>query len=81
MDSRKQLQAQAVNQTSPRKINSQASDMIHERRSANYKPNIWKHDYLQSLTSIYDVRIITPTVPPILFFEKLHFVDFLFSFL
>ncbi|GMY37108.1 (E,E)-alpha-farnesene synthase-like isoform X1 [Fagus crenata] len=56
MDCRKQLQPQAMNQISPCQINSQASDMIHERRSANYKPNIWKHDYLQSLTSIYDAQ-------------------------
>ncbi|KAG6638932.1 alpha-farnesene synthase-like [Carya illinoinensis] len=28
--------------------------MHHERRSANYKPNIWKYDILESLNSIYD---------------------------
>ncbi|XP_054814806.1 alpha-farnesene synthase-like [Prosopis cineraria] len=27
---------------------------MENRRSANYKPNIWKYDFLQSLTSQYD---------------------------
>ncbi|KAE8077883.1 hypothetical protein FH972_016401 [Carpinus fangiana] len=49
MDSKKPLLAE---QQSPAK--SEALDMIQQRRSANYKPNIWKYDYLQSLTSIYD---------------------------
>ncbi|KAE8670582.1 Alpha-farnesene synthase [Hibiscus syriacus] len=30
------------------------SDAIQERRSANYKPTIWKYDFLQSLRSQYD---------------------------
>uniref|UniRef100_A0A6N2LEK1 Terpene synthase metal-binding domain-containing protein n=1 Tax=Salix viminalis TaxID=40686 RepID=A0A6N2LEK1_SALVM len=34
--------------------NSQDLYMIQERRSANYKPNIWKHDFLQSLSSKHD---------------------------
>ncbi|KAM3749479.1 hypothetical protein ACB098_05G188300 [Castanea mollissima] len=32
----------------------QANDIVHERRSANYKPNVWNYDYLQSLSSKYD---------------------------
>jgi len=36
--------------------NSEDIDMRQERRSANYKPNIWKYDFLQSLSSKYDVR-------------------------
>ncbi|ONI11807.1 hypothetical protein PRUPE_4G126600 [Prunus persica] len=31
----------------------QASSLIHERRSANYKPNIWKYGFLESLNSKY----------------------------
>lgn len=34
--------------------NSEDIDMRQERRSANYKPNIWKYDFLQSLSSKYD---------------------------
>ncbi|KAL4655201.1 hypothetical protein ACB092_01G433400 [Castanea dentata] len=52
MDSKEQLQA--VQQASPREMKPQAFDMIHERRSANYKPNIWNYDYIQSLSSIYE---------------------------
>lgn len=37
------------------------TEMFHNatenRRSANYKPSIWKYNFLQSLTSKYDVRI------------------------
>ncbi|KAI6703946.1 hypothetical protein NL676_013082 [Syzygium grande] len=29
-------------------------DTMHQRRSANYKPNIWKYDFLQSLNSKHD---------------------------
>ncbi|XP_056159823.1 alpha-farnesene synthase-like isoform X1 [Syzygium oleosum] len=29
-------------------------DTMHQRRSANYKPNIWKDDFLQSLNSKHD---------------------------
>ncbi|KAK8664834.1 hypothetical protein V6N13_084607 [Hibiscus sabdariffa] len=35
-------------------LNSEASDMIQPRRSANYKPSIWKYDFLQSLLTKYD---------------------------
>ncbi|CAK9142631.1 unnamed protein product [Ilex paraguariensis] len=34
------------------KINSSKDESI-QRRSANYKPNIWKYDYIESLTSEY----------------------------
>ncbi|NP_001310649.1 alpha-farnesene synthase [Ricinus communis] len=34
--------------------NSEAFGMMQERRSGNYKPNIWKYDFLQSLSSKYD---------------------------
>ncbi|PQM36822.1 (E E)-alpha-farnesene synthase isoform X2 [Prunus yedoensis var. nudiflora] len=36
------------------RMKSQASSLIHERRSANYKPNIWKYGFLESLNSKYD---------------------------
>ncbi|XP_048446960.1 (E,E)-alpha-farnesene synthase-like isoform X3 [Pyrus x bretschneideri] len=37
------------------KPESEASYLINQRRSANYKPNIWKNDFLdQSLISKYD---------------------------
>ncbi|XP_075664510.1 (E,E)-alpha-farnesene synthase-like [Castanea sativa] len=52
MDCNKQLQS--VLQTSSSEMKPQANDIVHERRSANYKPNIWSCDYLQSLFSIYD---------------------------
>jgi len=43
------------------------------RRSANYKPNIWKYDFLQSLDSKYDVRFL---------YYFLHtFISFLFIYL
>ncbi|MBA0871693.1 hypothetical protein Goshw_029076 [Gossypium schwendimanii] len=29
-------------------------DEIQQRRSANYKPNIWQYDFLQSLPTIYN---------------------------
>lgn len=32
---------------------------VNIRRSANYKPNIWKQDFLQSLSSLYDVSVCT----------------------
>ncbi|KAK6283644.1 hypothetical protein POUND7_002596 [Theobroma cacao] len=35
-------------------LKSEAFDVIKQRRSANYKPNIWKYDFLQSLRSKYD---------------------------
>ena len=57
MDCKKQLQS--VLQTSSSEMKPQANDVVHERRSANYKPNIWNYDYLQSLSSIYDVRILS----------------------
>ncbi|KAF2303395.1 hypothetical protein GH714_017831 [Hevea brasiliensis] len=34
--------------------NSEAFAIDQQRRSANYKPNIWKYDFLQSLSSKYD---------------------------
>ncbi|XP_059439290.1 alpha-farnesene synthase-like [Corylus avellana] len=53
MDCKKPLRAEQ--QSLACQIKSEALDMIQQRRrSANYKPNIWKYDYLQSLTSIYD---------------------------
>ncbi|XP_050288828.1 (E,E)-alpha-farnesene synthase-like isoform X2 [Quercus robur] len=52
MDCKKQLQF--VLRTSSSEMKPQANDIEHERRSANYKPNIWNYDYLQSLSSIYD---------------------------
>ena len=39
----------------------------HQRRSANYKPSIWKYDFLESLNSKYDVRIVQ------FLFHQLHF--------
>ncbi|XP_040935305.1 alpha-farnesene synthase-like [Gossypium hirsutum] len=35
-------------------LKSASFDEIQQRRSANYKPNIWQYDFLQSLPSIYD---------------------------
>ncbi|KAI5332503.1 hypothetical protein L3X38_022632 [Prunus dulcis] len=34
-------------------MKSQPSSLIHERRSANYKPNIWKYGFFESLNSKY----------------------------
>ncbi|KAF7848704.1 hypothetical protein BT93_L1721 [Corymbia citriodora subsp. variegata] len=34
----------------------QAVDPIHQRRSANYKPNIWKYHFLQSLNNKFDQK-------------------------
>nr|QGX02122.1 sesquiterpene synthase 1-2 [Tripterygium wilfordii] len=36
------------------KLKSRASDPFQQRRSANYKPNIWSHEFLQSLSNNYD---------------------------
>ncbi|XP_050230448.1 alpha-farnesene synthase-like [Mercurialis annua] len=33
---------------------SEALGISQERRSANYKPNIWKYDFLQSLSTTFD---------------------------
>ena len=57
MDCKKQLQS--AQKTSSSEMKPQANDIVHERRSANYKPNIWNYDYLQSLSSIYVVRILS----------------------
>ncbi|KAK9265402.1 hypothetical protein L1049_007423 [Liquidambar formosana] len=54
MDYRKQLQDDL--QFVQGQMKAEASDMMHQRRSANYKPTIWKFDFLQSLTSQYDDR-------------------------
>ena len=32
--------------------------LIHERRSAHYKPNIWSYDFVQSLTTKFSVSIL-----------------------
>ncbi|KAG2684191.1 hypothetical protein I3760_10G065500 [Carya illinoinensis] len=53
MDRKKPLM-QNEQQTFPFQINSEASNIIHHRRSANYEPNIWKCNFLESLDSIYD---------------------------
>ncbi|XP_039166663.1 (E,E)-alpha-farnesene synthase [Eucalyptus grandis] len=29
---------------------------MHQRRSANYRPNLWKYDFLQSLNNSYDLK-------------------------
>lgn len=39
-------------------LKSAAFDEIQQRRSANYKTNIWQYDFLQSLSTIYDVSFI-----------------------
>ncbi|KAK9267090.1 hypothetical protein L1049_009508 [Liquidambar formosana] len=52
MDYRKQMQDDL--QFVQGQMKAEASDMMHQRRSANYKPTIWKFDFLQSLTSQYD---------------------------
>ncbi|KAF5472879.1 hypothetical protein F2P56_009547 [Juglans regia] len=41
-------------QTLPFQMKSEAFNLIHQRRSANYEANIWKCDFLESLDSIYD---------------------------
>lgn len=33
-----------------------------ERRTANYKPNIWNYSHLQTLTNKYDVRFSVNSV-------------------
>ncbi|PON36744.1 hypothetical protein PanWU01x14_326020 [Parasponia andersonii] len=30
----------------------------HQRRTANYKPSIWKYDFLESLNSKYDIKVL-----------------------
>lgn len=39
-------------------MNSKACNVIPPRQSANYKPNIWKYDFIQSLHSKYKVQLI-----------------------
>lgn len=46
-----QLQFQQCQANSP-----QVGDKIHQRRSANYKPNIWKYDFLRSLDNKFDFK-------------------------
>ncbi|XP_022721028.1 alpha-farnesene synthase-like [Durio zibethinus] len=55
MDYNSQLQA-AQQQVLSDQLKSEAFDHVtkQQRRSANYKPNIWKYDFLQSLRSKYD---------------------------
>ncbi|XVF87636.1 hypothetical protein PTKIN_Ptkin18bG0136100 [Pterospermum kingtungense] len=54
MDCNNQLQADQQ-QVLSYQLKPEAFDVtIHQRRSANYKPNIWKYDFLQSLRSKYD---------------------------
>ncbi|XP_022716040.1 alpha-farnesene synthase-like [Durio zibethinus] len=53
MDYNNQLQPDQ--QQSPSyQLKSEDIEVIQQRRSANYKPNIWKYDFLQSIRSIYD---------------------------
>ncbi|KAK9031349.1 hypothetical protein V6N11_032732 [Hibiscus sabdariffa] len=54
MDCSRQLQTRTQLQVLSCHLNSEASDVIQPRRSANYKPNIWKYDFLQSLLTKYD---------------------------
>ncbi|XP_021726260.1 alpha-farnesene synthase-like [Chenopodium quinoa] len=37
-------------------MKSDSCGITHERRSANYKPNIWSYDFVQSLTSEFTER-------------------------
>ncbi|XP_056161807.1 (E,E)-alpha-farnesene synthase-like [Syzygium oleosum] len=34
----------------------QVGDKLHQRRSANYRPNLWKYDFLQSLNNNNDLK-------------------------
>ncbi|GAV89772.1 Terpene_synth domain-containing protein/Terpene_synth_C domain-containing protein [Cephalotus follicularis] len=53
MNCKKEVQAQ--HQSLHFKMNSsEAFDMTPQRRSAHYKPNIWRYDFIESLTSKYD---------------------------
>ncbi|OMO64933.1 hypothetical protein COLO4_31678 [Corchorus olitorius] len=54
MDYSNQLQAEQQIVLSNYPPDSEAFGVIQQRRSANYKPNIWKYDFLQSLSSKYD---------------------------
>ncbi|GMI93349.1 terpene synthase 03 [Hibiscus trionum] len=54
MDCSSQLQTEHQLQLLSCHLKSEASDVIQPRRSANYKPNIWNYDFLQSLLSKYD---------------------------
>ncbi|KAF5472878.1 hypothetical protein F2P56_009546 [Juglans regia] len=55
MDCKKPVVLQDEQQTLPfDQMKSEAFNIIHQRRSANYEPNIWKCDFLESLDSIYD---------------------------
>ncbi|XP_022777389.1 alpha-farnesene synthase-like [Durio zibethinus] len=53
MDYNNQLQADQQKFPSYQ-LKSEAIEVIQQRRSANYKPNIWKYDFLQSIRSKYD---------------------------
>ncbi|KAG2684193.1 hypothetical protein I3843_10G064300 [Carya illinoinensis] len=53
MDCKKPVQ-QDEQQTIPFQMKPESFNIIHQRRSANYEPNIWKCDFLESLDNIYD---------------------------
>ncbi|KAK9268057.1 hypothetical protein L1049_010496 [Liquidambar formosana] len=55
MDYRKQMQDDL--QFVQGQMRPEAFDTMHQRHSANYKPTIWKYDFLQSLTNEYDEEI------------------------
>lgn len=40
-------------------VTTEALDMINQGRSANYKPNIWKYEFVQALNNEYDVRLFS----------------------
>ncbi|XP_030528784.2 alpha-farnesene synthase-like [Rhodamnia argentea] len=46
-----QVQFQQCQANSP-----QVRNKMHQRRSANYRPNIWKYDFLRSLDNKYDFK-------------------------
>ncbi|XP_056161804.1 (E,E)-alpha-farnesene synthase-like [Syzygium oleosum] len=48
---KEQVQFQPSQADSP-----QVGDKLHQRRSANYRPNLWKYDFLQSLNNNNDLK-------------------------